>query len=135
MDLWAADVARYGGSPPFANHAEMYGLIDAIQHGDAPWMCLRIRYTGPRPEHNVPSWMDDVYEIWYRDPRKVAQNMLANPSFDGQIDYTAVRQFTQGGERRFCNLMSGNWSWRQSVSSPSPSSPMTVTQDIYPHLV
>ncbi|KAI1782777.1 hypothetical protein LXA43DRAFT_1137866, partial [Ganoderma leucocontextum] len=114
LELWAADVVRYGGRPPFENHSEMFRVIDSIAHGDAPWQCLKVRYTGPRPDGVVPAWMDEVYEIWYRDPRKVAQNMLKNPDFDGMFDATPYREFTKGGERRFGNLMSGNWAWRQA---------------------
>ena len=123
MDLWAADVMQHGGQPPFADHADMYWMIDEIALGDAPWMCLRIRYTGPRPPTNVPQWMTDVYEIWYRDPRKVARSMLGNPDFNGGFDVAPFREFTRGGERRYGNLMSGNWAWRIAVRNPlrSPS--------------
>ena len=123
MDLWSADVMQHGGQPPFADHADMYRTIDEIALGDAPWMCLRIRYTGPRPPTNVPQWMTDVYEIWYRDPRKVARSMLGNPDFNGGFDVAPFREFTRGGERRYGNLMSGNWAWRIAVRNPlrSPS--------------
>ncbi|KAI1790338.1 hypothetical protein LXA43DRAFT_1083303 [Ganoderma leucocontextum] len=114
LELWAADVVRYGGRPPFENHTEMFKVIDAIGHGNAPWQCLKVRYTGPRPDGVVPGWMDEVYEIWYRNPRVVAQNILQNPDFDGLFNTTPYREFTKGGERRFGNLMSGNWAWRQS---------------------
>ena len=115
LELWAADVIRYGGDPPFEDHAEMLRVIDSIGHGDAPWQCLKVRYTGSRPEGVVPAWMDEVYEIWFHDPCIVARNMLENPDFAGVFDSTPYRQFTKGGERRFGNLMSGNWAWRQAV--------------------
>ncbi|PIL30262.1 hypothetical protein GSI_07440 [Ganoderma sinense ZZ0214-1] len=112
MDLWAADVMQHGGRPPFADHADMYRTIDEIALGDAPWLCLRIRYTGPRPATNIPQWMTEVYEIWYCDPRKIARSMLANPEFKGHFDITPYREFTRSGERRYGNVMSGNWAWR-----------------------
>ena len=115
LELWAADVVRYGGQPPFENHTEMFRIIDSIAHGDAPWQCLKVWYTGPRPDGVVPAWMDEVYEVWFRDPRKVAENMLKNPDFDGVFDPTPYREFTKGGERHFGNLMSGNWAWKQAV--------------------
>ena len=103
MDLWAADVMQHGGRPPFADHADMYRTIDEIAIGDAPWMCLRIRYIGPRPATDIPKWMTEVYEIWYRDPR------VGNPDFKGRFDVGPFREFTRSGEGRCGNVMSGNW--------------------------
>ncbi|KAM5535294.1 hypothetical protein V8D89_010979 [Ganoderma adspersum] len=114
LELWAADVVHYGGRPPFEDHKEMFKVIDSIAHGDAPWQCLKVRYTGPRPDGVVPAWMEEVYEIWFRDLRAVALNMLKNPDFDSVFNTTPYREFTRGGERRFGNLMSGNWSWHQA---------------------
>lgn len=117
MDLWAADVIRYGGRPPFADHVDLYRTIDDTELGDVPWLCLKIKYNGPRPANNVPLWMDEVYEVWYRDPRKVAVKMMADPSFAGQFDTAAYRQWTAGGERRYGDFMSGDWGYKQSVRS------------------
>ena len=115
LKLWAADVIRYGGDPPFEDHAEMFCIIDSIGHGDAPWQCLKVRYTGSCPEGVVPTWMDKVYEIWFHDPCIVAWNMLKNPNFNGVFNSTLYCQFMKGGECHFGNLMSRNWAWRQVV--------------------
>ncbi|OJT08203.1 hypothetical protein TRAPUB_899 [Trametes pubescens] len=114
MDLWAADVLRYGGHPPFADHADLYRAIDAIRTGDVPWTCLKVSYSGTRPDGDVPSWMDATYEIWFRDPRRVALKMLANPDFHDLFDVVPYREFTAGGERRYGHMMSGNWAWKQA---------------------
>ncbi|KAI0669674.1 hypothetical protein C8Q78DRAFT_1070741 [Trametes maxima] len=127
LDLWAADVIRYGGSPPFADHADLYTSIDSIKVGEVPWQCLRISYQGVRPEHHVPSWMEDVYEVWMRDPRCVSLKMLANPDFDGSFETTPYREYTASGERRYGNLMSGNWSWKQAEVAGSEGA-MLVSQ-------
>ena len=117
MDLWAADVLRYGGTPPFSDHVDLHRTIDATDLGAVSWTVLRISYVGPRPSHDVPPWMNETFELWYRDPRKVALKMLADPSFNGHFDYAAHRDFTKKGERRYSNLMSGNWAWKISVST------------------
>ncbi|OSC97902.1 hypothetical protein PYCCODRAFT_1376275, partial [Trametes coccinea BRFM310] len=115
MYLWAADIIRHGGQgPPFADHADMYATIDAIAVGDVPWQGLRVSYRGPRPDQDVPSWMEEAHEVWYRDPRQIALRMLANPDFDGEFDYAPYREYTRDGDRRYCNYMSGNWAWRQA---------------------
>ncbi|KAI0364939.1 hypothetical protein BV20DRAFT_1056861 [Pilatotrama ljubarskyi] len=132
LDLWAADVLRYGGQPPFADYVDLYRTIDSIKVGDVPWQCLKISYEGPHPDHDVPAWMTDTYEIWFRDPHAVTLKMLANPDFEDGFDTTPYREFTMGGERRYGNLMSGDWAWRQSerISEEVPNSngAMLVTQ-------
>ncbi|KAI0324376.1 hypothetical protein GY45DRAFT_1262927 [Cubamyces sp. BRFM 1775] len=124
MDLWAADVLRYGGKPPFADNEDLHRAIDATDLGDVSWTVLRISYVGPRPSDNTPQWMNETFELWYRDPRKVALKMLADPSFNGHFDVAAYREFTAKGERRYGNLMSGHWAWRQSdvISAEVPHS-------------
>lgn len=113
MDLWAASNLR--DRPPFADHRDLYSVIDSIQLGQNPWACFSVRYSGPLPSTDIPSWMTQTYEVWYRDPRKTALNMLNNPDFDGEFNYQPYRKFHADGEREYSNLMSGNWAWKQAV--------------------
>lgn len=115
MDLWAASLLAYGGSPPFVNHGDMHRTIDATMLGDAPWESFIAGYTGPQPTANVPTWMTAKYQIWTRNPRTVLNLMLANPDFEDEVDFCPYREFTPDGERCFVNVMSGDWAWRQAV--------------------
>jgi len=58
--------------------------------------------------------MDKEYQLWYRDPRKVVHNILANPDFSTTLDYIPYHDF-QDGKRRYCDFMSGDWAWDQCV--------------------
>ncbi|KAG1836302.1 hypothetical protein F4604DRAFT_1886122 [Suillus subluteus] len=103
FDLMAALLAKHNDSPPFADHKDLHQVIDATQLGDVPWQGFLVQYTGERPE-NAPSWMDDEYDVWYRDPHLMAHNMLANPTYKKEIDYTPF------------HFMSGDWAWQQAAS-------------------
>lgn len=70
--------------------------------------------------------MTTKYQLWYRDPRKVIHNILANPDLADGIDYVPYRKF-QDNKRQYCDFMSGNWAWRQCVS-------IKIHQDC-PHLL
>ncbi|PCH39302.1 hypothetical protein WOLCODRAFT_21411 [Wolfiporia cocos MD-104 SS10] len=72
MTLWAASIIRLGGEPPFADSEDLYS---------------------PMPEGEVPSWMSTSYKVWFRDVKTVAENMLSNPDFDGEIDYSPYREY------------------------------------------
>jgi hypothetical protein len=119
MELWAASLllANNGDSshsPPFANHEDLHHVIDSTELGDVPWESLSVQYQGERPA-DAPEWMDEKYEVWYRDPRKIVHNMLDNPDLHGEIHYASFRDYDEFEEREYMDFMSANFSWEQSV--------------------
>jgi hypothetical protein len=117
LDLWAAKLIQHGDYPPFADAKDLYQTIDAIPLGDTPWESFTAKYQGEQPETEVPPWMDATYDVWYRDPLAVVCNLLGNPDFNGEFDYTPFREFEPGGERRLQDFFSGSWVWSQAVST------------------
>jgi len=111
MQLWAAS-----GEAPFNNHDNLYDKIDAIPIGGVPWQNFAVTYNGPKPETNIPPWMEQTYEVYFRDPRQLFLNMLANPAFAEDFDYTPMQVFNANGIRRYENFMSGDWAWKHAVS-------------------
>ncbi|KIK31678.1 hypothetical protein CY34DRAFT_27732, partial [Suillus luteus UH-Slu-Lm8-n1] len=85
-DLMAATLVEHRDVPPFTDHKDLHNIIDATQLGDVPWESFSVQYTGEHPEL-VPPWMDDEFEVWYRDPRAMVHNILANPTFKDKIDF------------------------------------------------
>ncbi|OBZ73048.1 hypothetical protein A0H81_06618 [Grifola frondosa] len=90
MDLWTTTLLKYNDHGPFANSTDLYRTIDSTRLGTS-----------------------SSYDVWFRNPRTVVQNMLANPDFDGEIDYGPFREFADG-ERRLKDFMSGDWAWKQA---------------------
>ena len=115
INMWAATLLQQGGSPPWSNAQEMYQTIDEIQHGDAPWRTIHIRYRGPVPAGVPPKWMTVDYELCVRDTRQVLHHQLSTLDFCDKIDYQPYRQFNNTGKRVYSNLMSGDWAWDQAV--------------------
>ena len=114
-----------GGQVPFSNHNELYAAIDEHPVGGVPWQSFSVKYTDVHSDNNDaprPKWMSDVHEVFYRDPRLVVHEMLANPDFKDDMDFAPYRVFDQDGVRTYQHLMSGNWAWEQAVcfiTSPS----------------
>jgi hypothetical protein len=116
FDLMAAQLLKHNDSPPFADHKDLHKVIDATQLGDVPWQCLSVQYAGERPEHDTPPWMGKDYEVWYRDPRVMAHNMLGNTTYKGEIDYAPFREYdSSDNTRQWKDFMSGDWAWQQAV--------------------
>lgn len=114
LHILKARAAGEGGTTPFENCAELYATIDSITEGEIPWDSFTVQYNGPRPETNIPQWMDENYQVFYRNPHEVIKLMLANKAFDGNFDYTPYRQY-ENGQRVWRDFMSGNFSWKQAV--------------------
>ena len=130
LSILKTRAAGMGGDAPFKNCAELYATIDSITEGEIPWDSFTVQYDGPRPEANLPAWMDEKFQVFYRNPREVVWSMLANKAFDGNFDYTPYRQY-ENGQRVWRDFMSGNFSWKQAVRitpcSYGPSALVTFT--------
>lgn len=115
LDLWAAHVLRFGEKPPFVNQQDLYATIDSTPFAGALWQAFKCKYTGPRPNVDVPPWMDEEYEVCFCDARDAVRIILANPSFGHEFDVAPYREYCANGDRRYSQVMSGNWAWRQAV--------------------
>lgn len=114
--IWGNHAASTTGEAPFTNHKELYAAIDATTVGEVPWQSFKLRYCDSLPEQGeIPDWMLDEHEVWFRDPRQLLRNLLANTDFDGEFDYAPFQEYDEKGKHRYQDFMSGNWAWRQAV--------------------
>jgi hypothetical protein len=58
--------------------------------------------------------MNDEYEVYFKDPRGLVQDIISNPDFASIFDYAPYHEYLDG-VHHFQNMMSGNWAWRQAV--------------------
>lgn len=115
LEIWGLTMAQNEDLGPFTNYEQMYGAIDSISFGDAPWKCFSAGYQGEKgPNH--PSWQDAEYDVWYRDPATVIKQLFDNPDFDKQFDYAPYVGLNKAGKQKWSDFMSGNFAWRHSVS-------------------
>ena len=121
MNLWAASLLKHGGSPPFADNVDLEQVIDATTLGGIPWQSFTVKYTGARPDSNVPSWMTADHEVWYRSPRLIAHRILGNTDIKDDVDKVPHRVFANPDPqnpqpcRQYGSFMSANWPWEQAV--------------------
>ncbi|KAM6491755.1 hypothetical protein JOM56_012795 [Amanita muscaria] len=119
MKLWEATLASCGDEPPFTTHRDLYRTIDDLSTGRTPWESFMVSYQGgdvlesTAPDLALPSWMATDHEIWYRDPRALIQDLIANPTFANEFDYIPYHDYHHG-QHRFGDFMSGDWAWRQA---------------------
>lgn len=116
--LWSASLRQENptANPRFTNHRDFLGRIDEIPHGEANWDWFDLQYNGEVNDDNSNAWMSQKYRVWYRDVLKIIENMLRNNAFDGDFDYAPYKEYDGKGRRRYRDMMSGDWAWRQAVS-------------------
>lgn len=116
MWLWALTMADHYA--PFEDHMDMLTTIDSIQEGDAPWQSFSAKYSGAHLPVNPPDWMVEGYTVYYRDPRTVIQNVISNPAFNGQFDYSPYMEF-EDESWWWSDVMSGDWAWEKAAGFSS----------------
>lgn len=114
LEIWALSMAQNDDLGPFQNYEQMYGAIDSISFGDAPWKCFSAGYQGEKAAEH-PRWQDAKYDVWYRDPATVIKQLFDNTDFNGQFDYAPYVGLNKAGKRTWSDFMSGNSSWKHSV--------------------
>ncbi|KAH9916552.1 hypothetical protein B0H21DRAFT_781954 [Amylocystis lapponica] len=117
LELWAATLVKHDDHPPFVDAKHMYQTIDNTLVGEVKWKKFNMSYNGPRPATGeVPTWMTKDWDVLYREPDASVKNMVANPAFKGEFDFSVTRQFDREApyERLLQNFMSADWVWEQS---------------------
>ena len=119
MHIWAS-MPEHKGPPSFSDNEDLYGSIDAISEGDAPWTSLLMESaeaaTLSADDPSVQSWKRATYEVVFCDPQILLDHQLSNPDFKNHIDYSPMLVYGENGQHVWSNLMTGNWAWNQCVS-------------------
>ncbi|KAE9384731.1 hypothetical protein BT96DRAFT_1095978 [Gymnopus androsaceus JB14] len=114
LDMWAATEIKHGGTGARWSSAEkLYETIDSIREGEISWTTYKVKYNGPLPPGTPPKWMTQEYDLCVRDVKDLVHELLRTEDFNGKFHYQPYKQF-ENGERRFSNLMSAEWAWKQA---------------------
>jgi Plavaka transposase len=114
LQIWTATVPPED-DPPFINKDHLYSTIDAIDLGEVPWNFFSVSFNGDIPEGDTATWKRSDFHVYFRDPHTVLRNQLGNPDFATEMDTAPKEVRDENGTRRYTDLMSGDWSWRQAV--------------------
>ena len=71
----------------FKDHNDLCDTIDTSDLGDVPWQHSSFRYDKELPDSQVPGWMTELYEVYYRDPHDIIKNIIANTTFKHTFNY------------------------------------------------
>lgn len=115
LQLWSTSLIPHGVPPPITDYAGLLQQVNLIPLGDVPWESFSLHYDDLPPTITYsPEQKTAEYDVWYRDPWEVIKGIFSNPEFNSHVDYSAYREF-EGTQQWYCDMMSGDWSWGQSV--------------------
>ena len=60
-----------------------------------------MKYDGTLPNYNISQWMTDKHHVWFWDPLKLIHNMLTNPDYKDEFDYTPFQERDKDGNHCF----------------------------------
>ena len=115
---WAWTHFDKDAEPPFTDAKDMYQTIDASKHGHIPWRSFSLSYTSEDSEDSETDapWKRKTFEVWFRDPQDVLKMQLGNRDFANDMDFAPKEiKDSKTKARRYRDLMSGRWAWRQAV--------------------
>ena len=120
LDIWAAyqqsTEAEPEEGPPFASAQDLYNKIDSTEIGDVSWQAFSVKFDGHiTDDSEIPRWKTKSYEVWFRDPLKIAEGQIGNKDFGREMCFSLKRVFSWAGRRQYSDFMSGNWAWQQAV--------------------
>ncbi|KAG2054280.1 hypothetical protein BDR06DRAFT_1050585 [Suillus hirtellus] len=109
LDIWTSTLKKHDDKPPFANFHDLYKTINRTLLGDVKWQSFSVCYNGEKPDTDALPWMDQVFDVWYHDPREVICNMLANPDYAKEFDYRPYHEFSTDDNKH---------QWKDCMSDP-----------------
>ena len=100
--------------PPFKDHNEQYSMIDAtpLPGDNANWKSFNLCFAADKElPPDAPNWKKMKWDIWYRDPHELINNILQSLDFHNKFDYIPHQEYDLEGNHHFHNVMSGDWWW------------------------
>jgi len=87
------------------------------------WQCEIVDVVGDTLDDNGKP-MGEKLELWRRDPLECIQELLGNPVFKDHVSYVPERVYTstEGEERVYDEMWTGDWWWNTQACEPQDSS-------------
>ncbi|KAI0365599.1 hypothetical protein BV20DRAFT_1038871 [Pilatotrama ljubarskyi] len=99
--------------PIYTQYEDINKTIDVIPYGPSTWKAYSVRYHSNVNAQSA-SWKRVVYFVYTRNTLCVAEALAGSPDFKDKFDVVPFEEYMGPGCRRVCNLMSGQWAYRQA---------------------
>ena len=117
LKFWAASLTTHDDEPPFKDHCDLYSTIDAtpLPGSDAEWKTFNLCFQDDEDlPPSAPNWKKK-WDVWYHNPLQLIHNLLQNPDFCTEFNYTPYQEYDLDRNHCFHNFMSRNWCWCEMI--------------------
>ncbi|KAI6042368.1 hypothetical protein EDC04DRAFT_2866821 [Pisolithus marmoratus] len=118
LEIWAASLIELGSNPLFANHMDLYRVIDSMSVGTVKWENFKITYKCKCQDRQNADEQDELIELaglgGQDDPHQVIHNLLGCTNIKDEMDFIPYQEFNaMNKQRHWEDFMSGDWAWEE----------------------
>ncbi|KIO01104.1 hypothetical protein M404DRAFT_29062 [Pisolithus tinctorius Marx 270] len=115
LEIWAASLLPLGRELLFANHMDLYHVIDSTSVGKVKWESFTVQYHSNEQDNDTDPWMLNDYDVWYQDLHIVVHNLLAHSDLMDEMDLAPYWEYDATNDQRcWQDFMSGDWAWQEA---------------------
>ena len=101
----------------WCHHLQVRNIYIDTPLAGTKWSKLSVKYSGTQPPLDQLPWMDQMFNVWFRDLLACIHNILENLDFKQSFNYVPYWEFqADNNEQRYQDFMSGDWAWLHVVS-------------------
>ncbi|KAI6037783.1 hypothetical protein EDC04DRAFT_2868601 [Pisolithus marmoratus] len=115
LKIWATSLIKLGGNPLFANHMDLYCVIDSMSVGAVKWENFKITYKCKCQDRQNTDEQDELIKLaGLGDPHQVIHNLLGCTDIKDEMDFVPYQEFNAMNKQRcWEDFMSGDWAWEE----------------------
>ncbi|KAI6008460.1 hypothetical protein EDC04DRAFT_2871492 [Pisolithus marmoratus] len=125
LKIWATSLIELGGNPLFANHTDLYHVIDSMSVGAVKWENFKITYKCKHQDGQNADEQDELIELaGLGGPCQVIHNLLRCTNIKDEMDFIPYQEFNaMNKQRHWEDFMLGDWAWEEAdkIISVNPS--------------
>ncbi|KAI6024539.1 hypothetical protein EDC04DRAFT_2869370 [Pisolithus marmoratus] len=119
LKIWAASLIELGGNPLFANHTDLYHVIDSTSVGAVKWENFKITYKCKCQDGQNTDEQDELIKLaglgGQDDLHQVIHNLLGHTNIKDEMDFVPYQEFNaMNKQRHWEDFMSGDWAWEEA---------------------
>ncbi|KIY71495.1 hypothetical protein CYLTODRAFT_390132 [Cylindrobasidium torrendii FP15055 ss-10] len=117
---------------PYGGKRSLLNIIDQLPKG-AGWKYTPLTVHGDVIGEGETRTLDEVVEVWHRDPVEVVRELVGDPTFEGHIKWSAQKVYRDKTRtcRSFSEMNTGEWWWELQGTLPSGATlcPLIISSD------
>ncbi|KAI6041361.1 hypothetical protein EDC04DRAFT_2893070 [Pisolithus marmoratus] len=118
LEIWATSLIELGSNPLFANHTDLYHVIDSMSVGTVKWENFKITYKCKHQDGQNADEQDELIKLaglGGQDGQDEPDAPWMFNVYDDEMDFIPYQEFdAMNKQRHWEDFMSGDWAWEEA---------------------